>query len=161
MELRGGREGARCVEQRRDGRGGRCDRNIDGVPKRVWCAGRGGAEKGPGKGEGRARLWATYPRGGDIFCLSPPRAIQPLSQLRGEPIQVNPLDRVNRYVTCSNYSRDVVTVGAFLWLCTIVRCSLSTINTATSISWQQRISLLFFLYFFFRFSRCFSADFYI
>jgi len=38
MELSGGREGACCMEQWQDGRGGQHDGNIDGVPKMgVMC----------------------------------------------------------------------------------------------------------------------------
>jgi hypothetical protein len=48
IDLREGRDGARCVEQRRDGRGGRRDANIDDVPEIGVTCGR--ARKG------RARL---------------------------------------------------------------------------------------------------------
>ena len=64
-----------------------------------------------GKGRGGHGYEQHTKGGGDNFHLSPPIAIQPLTQLRGEPIQVNPLDQVNQCVTCSNYSHDVVTIG--------------------------------------------------
>ena len=64
--------------------------------------------RGP-EGEGTAMSDSYWE--GVIFLSKTGRDIQPLTQLRGEPIQVHPLDRVNQSLTTSIYRCDVVTVG--------------------------------------------------
>ena len=72
MELRGGREGACCVEQRQDGRGGQCDRNIDGVPKMGVMCGAGRSQKGSWERGGEGMAMSNIPkRRGYILSKSP------------------------------------------------------------------------------------------
>ena len=91
MELMEGREGARCVEQQRDGRGGRRDQNIDGVPKMGVMCGVGRSQKGSWERGGEGTAMSNIPKKRGYILSKSPKSYSTIISTEGRTHTSQPL----------------------------------------------------------------------